>query len=68
VHVAATGLGDQLLDEGLKGLRLRLGRRDRTVLDELGGQVRQDQLLVGRATTQTGGPSLGWGDCVSYGM
>src|SRR5690606_16565885 len=49
-EVAALGLGDQLLGQGLHAAGLGLGGGDTAVLEELGGQVAQHEALVGGAT------------------
>ena len=67
VLVAALGLGDQLLDVGAQHLGLRLRGREAAVFDELSRQVRQNQLLVCRASAQTS-TLLGVGMCFSYGF
>src|SRR2546430_791410 len=48
VQVAALGQRDQLLDLGLDGLGLRLGRLDALVLDDLLAEVGQQGLPMGR--------------------
>ncbi len=52
VQVAALGERDQLLDLRLDGLRLRLGRLDPLVLDQLLGQVHQQRLAVGAVAAE----------------
>ena len=54
VEVASLGLGDELLGQRLDAAGLGLGGGDTAVLEELGGQVAQDEALMGGATTQTG--------------
>jgi hypothetical protein len=46
VQVAALGERDQLLDLGLDGLGLGLGRLDPLVLDDLLAEVHQQRLAV----------------------
>ena len=54
MKITALGLGDELLDQRLDAAGLGLGGSDTAVLDELGGQVAQDEALMGGATTQAG--------------
>jgi hypothetical protein len=49
VKVTALGERDELLQLGLDGLRLRLGRSDPLVLDDLLAEVREQRLPVGGA-------------------
>lgn len=53
VDVAALRERDEALGERLHALRLRLGRLDALVLEELRGQVREDLALVRRAAAET---------------
>src|SRR5690606_16563617 len=57
VQVALLCLGDQLRRDRAQATSLGLGRDDPAVLEELGGQVRQDEPLVGGAAAEAG--SLG---------
>src|SRR5690606_33633912 len=57
VEVTLLRLGDQPLRERTQPLGLRLGGADAAVLEELRGEVRQDQPLVGGAAAKT--PTLG---------
>src|SRR3954462_4990727 len=52
VQVAALGQGDQPLDLGLHGLRLRGRGLDPLVVDQLLGQVHQERLAVRRVARQ----------------
>src|SRR5258705_333035 len=62
-EVVALRLGDEVLGERAEPLRLRLGRGDATVTEQLGGQVAEQQSLVGRAAAEAGtlgGRGHGW--------
>ena len=52
VDVAPLGLGDQLLRHRTQPLGLGLGGHDLAVLEQLAGQIRQDDPLVGGAAAQ----------------
>ena len=54
MKIATLGLGHEFLDQRLDAAGLGLGGGDTAVLEELGGQVAQDEALMGGATTQTG--------------
>lgn len=54
VQIAALCLGDEFLGQRLDTARLGLGGGDAAVLEELSGQVAQDEALMVGATAQTG--------------
>jgi hypothetical protein len=56
VHVALLGLGDQPLGQRTQALGLGDRGLDPAVLEQLGGEVRQDQPLVSRASAEAGTP------------